>query len=272
MPVKNPIPSPIPNKEMILDRTRYSILIEIDGKLITVAIESLLPQRYGDTDIVVFGGTLERWDDPLLGYATFEEKQRILQILEKYFQKQNIFFEIDGGDWYQELKIPFLKKDIINYKEWFFFAKDIRLWNIKYYVFARHYGLETLDDLTEEKTFSIYNLRLLGKWFLIEINEMKRRNDFIGLFSRSFDIGIYLGEFIIKNHRGAYWDQKTDMHDVDYGEIVIRGFLQFDLNVIGIAIPTAREMRERKFSENRFVELYNDWRNISEHLPPHATL
>jgi hypothetical protein len=237
--------------------SKIEIPLDIGRKRITIRGEELQSQ-HGDPDFIVNGGSLKKWDNFSLGYVTPAENKRILQSLENYFQKRNMKFKIIEGDWYPPLESPVKKEELIAYNEWFILTKRIR-----------RDILEYASNLPEDKVIwdegivrlTTDNLKYLGEWLLNEINEMKKTNDFTGLYSRCFDIGIYLGEFIIRDYIGTDWVQNlANVSDADYGQVVIRNFLFSDLNVIETVVEVAGKMREGKVSGDILVEMYNNWR------------
>jgi hypothetical protein len=243
--------------------SRIEIPLNFDEKHIIIRGETLYPQ-YEEPNFIVAGGSLKRWDNPSLGYVTPTERQFIIQSLEKYSQERNMKFKIIEGDWYPPLEPPFKigssivkEEELIKYNEWFILFKSIRV-NILEYAS----NLPRFKTIWNQGILSLTtdNLEYLGEWLLNEINEMKKTNDFTGLYSRCFDIGIYLGEFIIRNYIVADWVQNlANVNDVDYGQVVIRNFLVSDLNVIEAVIEVAERMRKGKISGNILVELYNNW-------------
>jgi hypothetical protein len=99
-------------------------------------------------------------------------------------------------------------------------------------------------------------LKHLGRWLINEVNEMERINDFAGILSMGFDIGIYLGEFLIKNHPGAYWAQSLkSRRDFFLGYIVIRKFFTCDHNVLWVAYNIVTGMKGG--SKKRRIYLLN---------------
>ena len=144
------------------------------------------------------------------------------------------------------------KAQLKEYNEWFFKIKDERL-NI----------LIDAAGLTDDIIFTVDGLKHLGKWLVSEVNEMRRIDDFTGLLSRGFDIGIYLGEFLIKNHPGAYWVQSLENRRCyDFGDVVIKNFFTYDYNTTHVAYNIVTSMRDGQETEYAFIELYDNLKDI----------
>ena len=144
------------------------------------------------------------------------------------------------------------KKELEEYKEWFFQVKQERL-DI----------LINASCLNSKIMFTVDSLQYLGEWLVKEVGEMKQKDDFTGLLSRGFDIGVYLGEFIINNHQGAYWTQHLDdKRNINFGEVVIRDFLTYDYNVSLVAYNMAIAVQEGSRGENVFSEIYNNLQKL----------
>jgi hypothetical protein len=143
------------------------------------------------------------------------------------------------------------KKELEEYKEWFFQVKQERL-DI----------LINASCLNPKIMFTVDSLQYLGEWLVKEVGEMKQKDDFTGLLSRGFDIGVYLGEFIINNHQGAYWIQSEDKSNFNFGKVVIRDFLTYDYDVYLVAYNMTFAVQEGSRGENVFSELYNNLQKI----------
>jgi hypothetical protein len=152
------------------------------------------------------------------------------------------------------------KEELKEYNRWFFQVKSDRL-DI----------LVNASGLTKEMMLTVDSLKYLGEWLVKEVNEMKKIKDFTGLLSRGFDIGIYFGEFVIKNHPGAYWIQSLKNRcDINFGEIVIRNFGTCDCNMnlksYNIVTAMQNESWDNPFFSddltNVFIELYENLKGI----------
>jgi len=150
------------------------------------------------------------------------------------------------------------KKELKEYNEWFFQIKSDRL-----------EILTKASGITEEIMFTVGSLKLIGEWLVNEVNKMKKINDFTGLLSRGYDIAIYLGEFIIKNHPGAYWVQDLkDRRYIDFGEIVVRNFEMCDVNTILICYNIVTSMQDgeskpkNQFYSGDSTNIFFEWYEV----------
>jgi len=77
-------------------------------------------------------------------------------------------------------------------------------------------------------------------------------------FSLAMDIGMYLGQVVLKNLPGTRWDQiLKNKKDADYGQPVIAGFGAPTLNPVWVLVTTAYGISRKKSA--RLRQLYETW-------------
>lgn len=84
-------------------------------------------------------------------------------------------------------------------------------------------------------------------------------------FSLAMDVGMYLGDVVVKNLPGTRWDQVLkDRRNIDYGQVVIEGSGRVPMNPVQLVLVIAYGVPERQFKGNRLSELYQVWRQMNQ--------
>lgn len=171
----------------------------------------------------------------------------------------------------------FSKGESESYFEWVRSVSDYRL--------AELIAEVSRTALSEEWTanYSPTSLRVLGEWFAGNISVRDRSIQEISnlqskmyypietpdyeltdtTFSLAFDIGLYLGEVFVRNNSSLKWGysfrRKTS---VNYGQPVIFGFGDMELNPIRIVVVLAYGIVSRRDDSSGLYSIYEKWSNI----------
>lgn len=79
-------------------------------------------------------------------------------------------------------------------------------------------------------------------------------------YSLGFDIGIYFGLTLLKNHPTLRWSQNLrNKNFADYGQPVIVGFEAVPLNPVRIGLNFAYGFARKRISSGRIHEVYETW-------------
>lgn len=166
------------------------------------------------------------------------------------------------------------KKDLVAYRQWFHAVMPERIAELTKAVRSTAGSRNWEADLTPD------SLGPLGEWFRGQVETRKRTDAEMGeirsrltfpidvpgeeltssSFSLAMDIGMYLGQVILRNLPGARWDQPLkNSKFVDYGQPVIMGLGTVPLNPIRIAVTLAYAFAAREQAGDRLRELYDVW-------------
>lgn len=117
----------------------------------------------------------------------------------------------------------------------------------------------------------------LGMWFSeqIELRELSKARLIEGkhgplatkeheltarTFSLAFDVGLYLAQVFLRNHKSLKWKQDTKVKNfIDYGHVLITGFGPVDLNPIGVVTTLAYGISRKTKNGTRLREIYEIW-------------
>ena len=79
-------------------------------------------------------------------------------------------------------------------------------------------------------------------------------------FSLAMDIGMYLGQVLLKNHPALRWEQPLGSKQfVDYGQPSLSGFGRVTLNPVGIVVTLAYGIVSGKRRGDGLREIFNIW-------------
>lgn len=128
--------------------------------------------------------------------------------------------------------------------------------------------------------YSPTSLEALGDWLARHVSTRKRTQEekdeiearlshFIAIpnhdltnesYSLGFDVGIYFGLTLLKNHPTLQWDQNLkNKKFADYGQPIIVGFGAVPLNPVRIGLNFAYGFSSKKISSRRIHEVYEAW-------------
>jgi hypothetical protein len=128
--------------------------------------------------------------------------------------------------------------------------------------------------------FSPASSEVLGEWFANqieirrrtrgELDEIRARSSFPieisddELTDRSFsiavDIGMYLSQVLLQNHRSLRWDQPlSNKKFVDFGQPVLVGFGPVPLNPVRIVVTLAYGLASKQRTAQGLRQLYEIW-------------
>lgn len=182
---------------------------------------------------------------------------------------------------YEILKPPFSlafttmqRKELEAYQKWFFEIMPERISQLERVVRSASVYREWSAD------FSPDSLEVLGEWFSSQV-EVRPRTDeeltqirtgspLLSLgsdyeltnrtFSMAVDSGMYFGQVFIENSSKISWGQcLTSKKDADYGQPVLFGFHQVQLNPVRILVTLAYGIARQRRSGKRLHELYFEW-------------
>lgn len=96
--------------------------------------------------------------------------------------------------------------------------------------------------------------------FPIEVSDKELTNR---TFSLAIDIGMYLSQVFLENHRTLQWDQLfSKKKDVDYGQPVLVGFGQVPFNPVRMMVTLAYGLVDKSKTGKRLRDLYDIWANM----------
>jgi hypothetical protein len=166
------------------------------------------------------------------------------------------------------------KKDLVAYRDWFHAVMPERLAELTRAVTSTSRFENWKADLGPD------SLGPLGEWFLREVETRKRTEEELGeikdglsfpidvpdeeltnrTFSLAMDIGMYLGQVILKNVPGTSWDQPVKSPKlVDHGQPVIKGAGKVPLNPVRITVTLAYGLAANKETGGGLRTIYDIW-------------
>jgi hypothetical protein len=169
------------------------------------------------------------------------------------------------------------KTELKRYFEWFM---EIRLHRVKVLTEAVN-GTAGYEEWLSDETPA--SLEALGKWFAEQANvrartdqELKRINEQLVFpiavpgeelttqtFSLAMDIGMYLSQVFLKNHKTLRWDQPLgNKAFIDYGQPVLVKFKSGPFNPVRMVVTLAYGLVSRKKTAEGLRNIYDIWSNM----------
>ena len=169
------------------------------------------------------------------------------------------------------------KPELKRYYEWFMGEIPGRIRVLETFVREDPFYSNWSADYSRESLIG------LGEWFVGQIGIRSAGRDEVETIRKSlkfpvdipdwdldpktislcFDIGMYLGEVILRNKESAHWGvYLARKRDVNYGQPAVIGLAAGDINVVRVVRVTARNNVTNSSGPTKLVVIYDRWVNF----------
>lgn len=147
---------------------------------------------------------------------------------------------------------------------------------------------ETPEFNVWEANYMPASLDMLGQWFAGQVETRGRTQEEVQkirnqqqfpmdipneeltnrTFSLAMDVGMYLGQVLLKTHPSLKWEQPLgSKRFVDYGQPSLSGFGRVTLNPVGIVVTFAYGLVSRKRTGSGLREIFDIWSKMVRQTP-----
>ncbi|CAN5452851.1 hypothetical protein BH10BAC2_BH10BAC2_33950 [soil metagenome] len=175
---------------------------------------------------------------------------------------------------YNKSFLDFDKEEVQKYYQWFLNIKSDRLTHLCNFLFAKS------DDCLQEINLNVIEIFLLHsvstvpkpkEQFDAELEKMPmhlkpyaKPDNYVldkKTISICYDIGIFLGDLIIKLDPKIKWKLQNSDEYADYGQpILAKKNMKFDVNPFRVAKNVASKIYEGKYTEGQIISFFTAWK------------
>lgn len=175
---------------------------------------------------------------------------------------------------YHKEFLTFSQAETQKYYQWFLNIRNNRLTHLCSFLFSNN------EDCLNEKNLNVIEMFLMNSVSIIpkpleqfhteqekippHLKPFAKPDDYLfdkRTISVCYDIGIFLGELIIKLDNKINWELESDDKYVDYGQPVLKkGKIKFDVNPFSVAKNMAAKVYKGTYSEKQISTAFTVWK------------
>jgi hypothetical protein len=166
------------------------------------------------------------------------------------------------------------KVEVKQYYQWFLNIKDSRLAHLCGFLFANAENCLSEERLNVVETLLQHSVSTISKskeQFNSELDKVPahlkpyaKPDDYLldkKTISICYDVGIYLGELIIKLDNRIRWKLQTDDEYADYGQPILgKSNTKFDVNPFRVSKNVAAKIYEGRYADGQLIGFFNAWK------------